>query len=362
VLSELQIADFRAALLEWFDRHQRDLPWRQTTDPYAIWVSEIMLQQTRVTAVIPYYERFLNRFPTHSALAAAPEADVLAHWAGLGYYYRARNLQSAAKQMQSDGGFPTSYEAIRALPGVGEYTAAAVASIAFQLPHASVDGNVLRVLSRVCEDDTDIGSGSGRRHFGNLAEAMLDRSRPGVFNQAMMELGATICLPTNPQCLVCPVSAGCRARIAGRQNDLPVNRKPAKTVRINRTVFWIEQHDRVLLWQRPASSRLMPGFWELPERLQLPAALPGRKMGAFRHAITFHDYRFEVAEAFLPNEPFPKEPFRNELGTCQWVPLAELERLPASTILKKARRVVMKHLTKEESKRAVAVAGIARNT
>jgi len=338
VLSDDEIPAFRNALLQWFDRHQRDLPWRRTSDPYAIWISEIMLQQTRVAAVIPYYERFLARFPTYSSLARAAETDLLSHWAGLGYYHRARNLQRAAKQMDADGAFPADYPKIRALPGVGDYTAAAVASIAFQLPHAAVDGNVLRVLSRVCADSTDIASSSGRQYFAALAERILDRVHPGAFNQAMMELGATICFPSNPQCLLCPVSRLCGARAAGRQTELPISTKQLKTVQQGRVVFWIEWDGRLLAWQRPANSRLMPGFWELPESSQLPGILNGRTRGAFRHAITFHNYRFEVVEAARPNM----------LGPCEWVPLAALDHLPVSTILRKAQRTVLRSRKNEQ--------------
>ena len=175
----------RADLLSWYRVHRRDLPWRRTGDPYAIWLSETMLQQTRVTAALPYYERFLKLFPTIEALANAPEAELLACWAGLGYYARARNLQRAAKAMK--GRFPKSHAAIRELPGVGDYTAAAVASIAFGLPHAAVDGNVLRVLSRVYADDTDVAKALGRKRFTAIADLCLDLESPGDFNQALME-------------------------------------------------------------------------------------------------------------------------------------------------------------------------------
>src|SRR5581483_7031740 len=162
-LSATEIERFRACLLLWFDAHKRDLPWRRTRDPFAIWLSEIMLQQTRVAAVIPYYERFLNRFPNFEELATAPEPELLAYWSGLGYYYRARNLQLAARRMRDAGMFPASYAEIRRLPGVGDYTAAAVASIGFNLPHAVLDGNVFRVLSRIFDDRTDIAGGHGRK-------------------------------------------------------------------------------------------------------------------------------------------------------------------------------------------------------
>lgn len=287
-----------------------------------------MLQQTRVAAVIPYYDRFLERFPDFRALASAPEPELLAYWAGLGYYYRARNMQQAARLMRELGSFPATYEEIRELPGVGDYTAAAVSSIAYDLPHAALDGNVLRVLSRVRDDRTNIASGVGRRRFAALAQELLDKEHPGAFNQAMMELGATICAPKNPQCLLCPVAKLCRARSSGTQNELPMKAVRAAIVQERRVVFWIEKEGAVLLWQRPPTARLMPGFWELPEAIHLPGATPGTKLGSFRHGITFHSYSCEVVEAAAPAE----------IGECQWVALAQLGRLPASTIVKKAQR------------------------
>ncbi len=323
-----EINQFRADLLRWFAAHQRALPWRETRDPYRIWVSEIMLQQTRVAAVIPYYQRFLERFPNFDALAHAPEPELLAHWAGLGYYYRARNLQQAARRISERGSFPATYDEIRALPGVGDYTAAAVASIAYNLPHAAVDGNVLRVLSRVLDERTNVASGIGRRRFAALAQEMLDTNQPGPFNQAMMELGATICLPKNPHCLLCPVAKLCRARASGTENELPMKAARVAMVSERRTVFWIEKDEKVLLWQRPTGERLMPGFWELPESIHLPDAIPGMKLGSFRHGITFHSYFFEVWEARAPED----------IGACHWVALSRLASIPASTILKKAQR------------------------
>src|SRR3984885_2087066 len=190
----------RRKLLEWYRKHKRDLPWRRTQDPYRIWISEVMLQQTRVAAVIPYYERFLTLFPNASALASAAEQNLLAAWAGLGYYSRARNLQKAARAIVELPRFPKDYAALRQLPGVGDYTAAAVASIAFGAPHAVLEGNVLRVLSRLVAERGDIKSQVVRRSLGALAETLLDRRRPGEFNQALMELGATVCLPKQPLC------------------------------------------------------------------------------------------------------------------------------------------------------------------
>lgn len=321
---------FRRELVSWYERCQRDLPWRRTRDPYAIWLSEIMLQQTRVAAVIPYFERFLARFPTVDVLAEAEESELLGHWAGLGYYYRARNLQKAARAIVAAGTFPQSYEAILGLPGIGEYTAAAISSIAFNLPRAVLDGNVFRVLSRLHGDGTNIASGQGKKHFTRLADATLDRERPGTFNQAIMELGATVCLPKSPQCLLCPVAADCVARAQHRTSELPVKIVERKSVRHDRVVYWIERDGEVLAWQRPAHSRLMPGFWELPEAEQLPGVATGEIMGAFKHGITIHDYRFQVMKASAPAV----------LGVCCWKPLKEMEAAPVSTIFRKARRVV----------------------
>ncbi|MDQ2711792.1 MAG: A/G-specific adenine glycosylase [Acidobacteriota bacterium] len=330
MLADGEIQEFQDALLGWFDLHKRALPWRRTSDPYAIWVSEVMLQQTRVAAVIPFYEEFLRRFPTLQTLAHAPEADLLAHWAGLGYYHRARSMQKAAQKACETGAFPETHEGIRALPGVGEYTSAAVASIAFHLPVAAVDGNVLRVLARVLADATDIGTNAGKKHFSLAADALLARERSGDHNQAMMELGATVCLPKNPQCLLCPVARICRARNSGRQNELPVKLLRKRTVQEERVLFWIERNREILLWQRPASMRLMPGFWELPEQAQLPHAVPGQVLGAFRHGITFHDYGFEVRATELTGD----------VGECQWMALDSLSSIPASTILRKAQRAI----------------------
>ncbi len=327
MLSNAEIDSFRRELLTWFSIHKRDLPWRRTKDPYAIWISEVMLQQTRVAAATPYYERFLQRFPNFIALAQASEGDLLAHWAGLGYYYRARNLQKAAQKMAEAGVFPTAHPTILALPGIGEYTAAAVASIAFDQPHAVVDGNVYRVLSRVLADSTNIAGSNARKHFAPLAQVLLDPVSPGDYNQALMELGATVCLPRNPQCLVCPVANLCRARQTGRQNEFPVKTKGKKTAEEIRVLFWAERNESLLLWQRPAHSRLMPGFWELPEREQLPTAEPSSVLAEFSHGITFHNYRFQVAKVSVPVD----------LGLCKWLNERELASLPLSTIARKAR-------------------------
>ena len=285
-----------------------------------------MLQQTRVAAALPFYQRFLQRFPTAECLASAPEADLLAQWAGLGYYYRARNLQKAARVIAKLGAFPSDYAGLLALPGIGDYTAAAIASISFGQPYAVVDGNVYRVLSRLYADGTNIASSGARKHFTPLAQELVDPRDPGTFNQAIMELGATVCVPRNPQCLVCPVANFCLASGQGRQAEFPVKTKPRKSVEQTRILYWIEHDRRLLLWERPADSRLMPGFWELPERDQLPDASRGDVLGEFNHAITFHNYRFVIARAKPPAET----PF------CRWLSSSELATLPLSTVTRKA--------------------------
>ena len=314
-------------LVEWYRRGHRDLPWRRTADPYRIWVSEVMLQQTRAQAVIPYYERFLARFPTAQALADSEEDDVLALWAGLGYYSRARNLRRAAREIADAGGFPQTYDGIRALPGIGDYTAAAIASIAFGLPHAVLDGNVLRVVARVANDAADIAAPRTRERFRAVAQSWLDPRRPGVFNQALMELGATVCLPRNPLCLLCPLAAVCEARAAGTSSQLPVKLRRAEPVAVAATLLLVRRSGRVLLRRRDASSRRMPGFWDLPDPESLPSARPGQTLGEFRHTITHHFYRFTVKLA-----SFRATPGR----TFDWFDPARLPAIPLSTTARKA--------------------------
>jgi A/G-specific adenine glycosylase len=314
-------------LLAWYARGHRDLPWRNTRDPYAIWVSEIMLQQTRAQAVIPYYRRFLERFPAVEALAAAAEDDVLALWSGLGYYSRARNLRLAARHIAAAGGFPRDYAAIRALPGIGDYTAAAVGSIAFELPYAVLDGNVLRVVARATNDPGDISAGRTRERFREIAQQWLDPREAGHFNQALMELGATVCLPRNPLCLVCPLAACCRARLAGTAAQLPVKLRKTEPVRLSGTLLVVRNRGRILLRQRDAATRRMAGFWDLPAPEDLPAAKLGARIGVIKHTITHHHYRLEVrnATASLPD----RDGFR-------WFKIAQLAEIPFSTTARKA--------------------------
>ena len=226
------LSSFRKSLLGWFREFQRDLPWRRTRDPYCIWLSEIMLQQTRVAAVIPYYERFLERFPNVRTLAEAPEEEVLQRWSGLGYYSRARNLQKAAQQIVSEfgGQFPKKRDAIISLSGIGEYTASAIASIAFGEKAAVLDGNVARVLSRLGAIHGDLREAKRWQALQKEADQILAAEAPGDWNQAMMELGAIVCTPRAPQCLLCPVSPYCEARKQGIAEDLPEARKKRDAV------------------------------------------------------------------------------------------------------------------------------------
>jgi A/G-specific adenine glycosylase len=313
----------RERLLEWYRRGHRDLPWRATADPYRIWLSEVMLQQTRAQAAIPYYERFLARFPTVAALAAAEEDEVLAAWSGLGYYSRARNLLRAARKIAAAANFPSSYEAIRALPGIGDYTAAAIASIAFGQPHAVLDGNVMRVVARVENDAADIRSSGTRARFREIAQSWLDRRDPGAFNQALMELGAMVCLPKNPLCLVCPLAEECRARTAGTVGQLPVKLGRVEPVRIEGVLLVVASRGRILLRQRPGGGR-MAGFWELPGDNDLPSARLGASYGSFRHTITHHRYTFTVRAARVPSAAPGFRWFRP--GDCRSVPISTTAR------------------------------------
>jgi A/G-specific adenine glycosylase len=317
---------FAARLTEWYDGAKRDLPWRRTRDPYQILVSEVMLQQTRAQTVIPYYEKFLERFPTARSLARAGDVELLRLWSGLGYYRRARNLREAARQIVKFGGFPQDYDAIGELPGVGTYTAAAVASIAFGIDRAAVDGNVMRVIARLTGDAADIGAAATRTRFETVAGTLLDRRDPGRFNQAMMELGATICLPRNPLCLFCPVSAGCLAREQGKQAQLPVKLGRTAQVRIEARLLVIERAGKILLWKRGADSRLMHGYWELPSAEELPKAREQEAVGSFRHSITNHNYVFTVVKAKIARAG----------SRFQWLERTRLEGLPLSTTTRKA--------------------------
>ena len=253
-------------LLAWYAVNARDLPWRRTKDPYAIWVSEIMLQQTQVQTVTPYYERWLNRFPTLAALADAPLDEVLKYWAGLGYYRRVKMLHEAARFIQSGcgGKIPSDPDELVKIPGIGRYTAGAIASIAFQEPVPLVDGNVIRVLTRLYGIKDDIGQTKTQRKLWVLAESLVPKKKPGDFNQALMELGATVCLPANPACLLCPVSAECKARAKGRPEDFPVKAKKEKLEKLNTAALILKnKQNQVFIEKQPQAGR-WGGLWMFP--------------------------------------------------------------------------------------------------
>jgi A/G-specific adenine glycosylase len=306
----------RKRLLAWFDEHKRDLPWRRDRDPYRVWLSEIMLQQTRVAAVVDHYQRFLRRFPSLEKLARARESSVLALWSGLGYYRRARMLHAAAKKIVREraGQFPASATELRALPGVGRYTAAAIASIAFDEPVAVVDGNVERVLQRLL----------GKRIAGEplwfAAQEVLSHERPGDFNQAMMELGATVCLPRQPKCSLCPVSRMCATH--GELSPLAKRSRPRK-----REISYAldRRNGSIFLTKRPDTASLMPGMWELPEITR--AKVKYRPSLSLRHSITVTNYHVGVAEIAAPD------------GTAgRWIAKSRLSKLPLTGLARKILR------------------------
>ncbi|WP_224250054.1 A/G-specific adenine glycosylase [Hyalangium gracile] len=260
-----RLTSIREPLLAWYDRERRDLPWRRTKDPYAIWLSEVMLQQTQVSTVIPYWERFLARFPTVEALARAPLDDVLAAWKGLGYYSRARNLHRAAQEVVArfGGRLPSSAHALLTLPGFGRYTAGAVASIAFGEEAPLVDGNVARVLSRLFEVEGAPGDRAREARLWELADALVKGERPGDLNQALMEHGATVCRPESPLCLLCPVRGACLAFQHGRVAELPPAKVRAAPKRLTLALA-VWTHQDTLLFARRAEKGLFGGLWELP--------------------------------------------------------------------------------------------------
>jgi A/G-specific adenine glycosylase len=309
-----QLPRLRRALLAWYDQNRRSLPWRNTRDPYRIWVSEIMLQQTRVAAVLVRYASFLRRFPTVRKLAAARQASVLAEWSGLGYYRRARNLHAAAKLIvrERGGEFPQYAEQWRQLPGIGRYTSAAIASIAFDEPVAVLDGNVERVLHRL------LGGTGGNAESWKAAEALLDRTRPGDFNQAMMELGAVVGLPSQPQCPDCPIRAFCCTCGRGELS----NGKPRQQKR-EVTYLLARRADSVQLVQRAKEDGVMPGMWELPEvRSHLSVE---NRLFSLRHSITITDFTVHVVNGG-----------KSEPGT--WVRTSRLGKLPLTGLTRKILR------------------------
>jgi A/G-specific adenine glycosylase len=309
-LPPAQVAYLQETLLSWYEACRRDLPWRRTRDPYAIWVSEIMLQQTRVETVIPYYERFLSRFPTALALAEAPPDEVLAAWSGLGYYRRARLLLDGARVVAANGGVvPGDREGLLGVPGIGRYTAGAIASIAFGQAVGLVDGNVARVLARLFAIDEDMRK-RGMRIAETVADAIVAKRDPGAWNQALMELGATVCTPRSPSCGKCPLASKCRALAEGRVAELPVlSEKKAPVARRVQAIVATRAADGAILLARRRPDRTFGGLWEPPTiegppklRAQLAAWLPigkVRKVGAVEHVLSHRKLAVDVLRADL---------------------------------------------------------------
>jgi A/G-specific adenine glycosylase len=352
-----ELRKFRRRLLAWFAARKRDLPWRRTKDPYHIWLSEIMLQQTRVAAVVPYYESFLTRFPDMQALARARIEAVLSHWAGLGYYSRAKNLHRAAQEIvtRHDGHFPREFDAALALPGIGRYTAAAVLSIAYDQPLAVLDGNVARVLARLGALRGDLRAPAHWRKLEATAQHLLARNAPGDWNQALMELGATVCIPKSPKCEECPVAGCCLARKRGIAGQLPDARKKRASVKVAlAAAVLIDPLGRTLLVRQPGSDgALFSRMWQFPALATDADAVTSlakhlrEKFGVkvadgqliqlrtARHAVTFHEIRlvpFLIRVNRLPKIDGGRTPILRRLG-----------RLPISSATRKIAAAAITH-------------------
>jgi A/G-specific adenine glycosylase len=365
MLEGRELALFRKRLLAWFRQFQRDLPWRRTRDPYCVWVSEIMLQQTRVAAVIPYYERFLERFPNLQALAAAPGEEVLRLWSGLGYYSRARNLQKAAQRVVAEHGgeFPSRLEGVLELPGIGNYTAAAILSIAFEENHAVLDGNVARVLARLEAVRGDLRASVRWQELQKSADAYLDTKAPGDWNQAMMELGATLCAPKSPQCLLCPVAQFCEGRKLGIAELLPEKRKKRETVEIHlAAAIFSDRNGQTLLLPPPEGRSTEPladyvptlvsNLWHFPT---IPVngdpvtKLRGhlRKLQIQRQSGGLHFVPADKVCHSVTYRAITVEPFRisvkrlPRIKGAEKVPLREVTVLPVSNLTRKVARAAL---------------------
>ena len=301
---EDKILSFRQKLLAWYDENKRDLPWRRSKNPYHIWVSEIMLQQTRVDTVIPYYERFLDWFPTVESLANAPEERLLKAWEGLGYYSRVRNMQTAAQQIMSEfeGKFPSTYEGISSLKGIGPYTAGAISSIAFNLPQPAVDGNVMRVLARLFEVNHDIGNPSNRKIFQAMMEVLIDPDRPGDFNQALMDLGSDIEAPVNPRPEESPVKEFSAAYQHGTMDRYPIKAPKKKPIPIYLKALVVQNNQGRFLLEKNESEKLLAGFWHFPLI----------EVDEFSDQTQDLDLFSQVAEPILELGPSPQESFEQD--------------------------------------------------
>jgi A/G-specific adenine glycosylase len=323
----------RRRLLRWYDAHRRQMPWRESPSAYRTWISEIMLQQTQVATVIPYFERFTRRFPNVQSLARAQESSVLKLWAGLGYYSRARNLHRAAKEIVQahSAKLPRTLDGLRGLPGIGPYTAGAIASIAFNQPTPLVDGNVARVFARLYKITGNVKSAKVLDDIWQRAAAQISGcQRPGDYNQALMELGATVCLPAPEAalCGACPLSSQCAAYARDQQDSLPNTGPKKEAVHLEWTALHIEDKGRLLLWQRSAKERFLRGHWGLPETRHLPRLDPGPRLALVRHSITHHRIRLDVRRAKWSGGRLPTE--------ARWVPRSNMRNYLISNLWRKA--------------------------
>jgi A/G-specific adenine glycosylase len=345
-------------LLKWYDKAKRDLPWRRTNDPYAIFVSEMMLQQTQVKTVIPYYGRFLKAFPNWKSLSKASPEKVLKLWEGLGYYRRARNLQAAAQMITKDfqGNLPDSLDQILKLPGVGRYSAGAVLSIAYGKPLPLVDGNVIRVFARIFLLKGNLKAGEGHQKVWRLAEEQVPSQRPGDFNQALMELGATVCLSDNPLCLLCPMISLCEASQKGLQAELPEKVEADITVDIPMTCFFLEDKGKILIRKRSENEKWLKGMWEFPSaegksfeeaqkklEKELKASVTPTLLKEVRHQITHHKIKLRFFPARLKSAK-PSGP------AYKWVSPAELLKYPFASAQNQLRNWVLKNSSPEMKK------------
>jgi A/G-specific adenine glycosylase len=347
VITQSQITKIQDPLLDWYKENSRDLPWRQTSDPYAIWVSEVMLQQTRVETVIPYYQRWLEEFPTLEDLADAEEDQVLKIWEGLGYYSRARNLLSAARIIveKHAGKLPGDLAALQELPGIGRYTAGAVLSIAFNQPAPILDGNLRRVFTRYFDIKTPIQTAETEKTLWDIAEKLLPITEPGDFNQALMELGALVCVPKIPLCDQCPLAQDCQANLLGIQDDRPVRKERTSIPHLQVTAGVITLDNQVLIAKRPPSG-LLGGLWEFPggtqerdetlqetlcrelkEELDLEVEI-GSLLGEYQHAYTHYKVTLHAFHCRLMSEDFQL----NYHTEANWVSPDELDQYPMGKI------------------------------
>ncbi len=374
MLDQHEVASFRKQLLGWFRQFRRDLPWRRTKDPYRIWLSEVMLQQTRVAAAIPYYERFLERFPDIRSLAAAPREEVLRLWSGLGYYRRAHNLHKAAQQIvaQHGGQFPTRVEDALVLPGIGNYTAAAILSIAFDAKSAVLDGNVARVLARLRAIRGDLHVGRRWQNLQKTADALLDSQSPGDWNQAMMELGATLCTPKSPQCLLCPVNPFCEGRKQGIAEVLPEKRRKRPTMEISLAAgVFVDENGWTLLLPPPEGESnesladyvpaIVSRLWHFPTvpvtgdpvvklRTHLREIISKKNdnlhlvaTGKIRHAVTYRAITVQPFRIGVKKLPCIKG--------AEQVPLHEVTVLPVSNLTRKLARATLEAADAVRAKR-----------